>query len=658
MSDLSYNYDVSYVNISSFKPISDTNNPTIDTIQCLCSNQNGTILYCFATTNQNENGFEEGYIYRYDFGSEENCWIPYFDPTISTGPTAIPYSCITTNNLGNVVVFGTNNYYQGIDLEYMSTFYCSTNLTTINFYPQNVGNSESIYTPANNIIDVTVSGQLSDNTVNIIIITMYDCYLYTISGIGTANVNPSISTISTTAISSGSKGSDTRSFTSVSITNDGNFFALSSTNTKSNSVSSNSNSVYISGIYIFNYTTSITGYVCIQVLNNVDYPYSFSVSLSSYTSTSTNSTTVYDLTVVASSSNELQNNDMVILYETINFPTSPTDYGTSNSNNDSITLITNISNFYDLSGTLTNNSNEIIGFEPSNSGEFQIAFTPQDLFITNDYGVNWYQQPINILEDGEKYTSIGVTNYDPSGLLIFYLGTNQGHIWEIYTDISGVEFQTLDASNNPVATTVENFIQKVKSAYNNLQSNLDKSLFHFLMIWPYITNLLIKICISVAIFAPPPFDIGGAAVGVIIMVIFKLIYCLVIQQHCRNISFDPSSNINKEGDTRKFFILWNLGKFSTKHKIRQWLLKTFGYGELRFLIQKLIMEIYQDMMTEGEDLLEATKGAIAPYIEKLVLNLLQRLIPILANFRSRIYENIYEKIYNEVQKLTNNLEQI
>lgn len=629
MSDSSDNYyDTSCVNISSFQPISSTNEQTIGEIACICSDQSGNFIYCFATTSDSNSG----YIYKYDLVLKN--WIPYFD--LSSG--VIPFSCITTNNLGNIVVLCTINYYQGLNINYQSTIYCSTDGGSSFNYCQGVGASSNESNSSNNIIDVTISGLLANNTNNIICITESECYLFCMENIGSKSAELKPYDINISNISN--SNSANRIFTSISITNNGKFFALSST-IRNNDTNTNSTTlnVGISGIYIFSNFKSPTEYQCIQVFNNSDYPYSFYVSLSSYTSTSTKSTTVYDLTVVASDNySETENENMIILYETINYNDTLTSYGSSD--NDTITSISNQSDFYDVSGTLIDSNNQFIGFEPSNSGEFQIAFTPNDLFITNNYGVSWYQQDINVLQDGETYTSIGVTNYDPSGLLIFYLGTNQGQIWEIYTDISGVEYQLLDGSNNPIST-VENFVQRVKTAYNNVKNAIgnDPNLWNFLMITPYICTLF-------RFFVVIP---SGQAYLEILIIILRAIYILIV-------CFDPALdrvnfNVHKKNSTStknddkfvKSLLLWRLGIASCRYKVRKWFLNTFGIEELKSLIDTFVEEVEQNM-EEGDTLKQAIGVIIAPIILQFTIKLVDYLQKILNEVREDIINDITKTI--------------
>jgi hypothetical protein len=642
MSDSSDNYyDTSCVNISSFQSISSTNEQTIGEIACICSDQSGNFIYCFATTSDSNSG----YIYKYDLVLKN--WIPYFD--VSSG--VIPFSCITTNNLGNVVVLCTNNYYQGANINYQSTIYCSTDGGSNFNFCQGVGPQSNEPNYSNNIIDVTISGLLSNSTNNIICITETECYLYCMENIGSTNAEFKNYDVNLTNITN--SNSPFRIFTSVSITNDGKFFAISSTiSTMMPNTNSSTLNVGISGIYIFSNFKSPTEYQCIQFLNNSDYPYSFYVSLSSYTSTSTKSTTLYDLTVVASDNYlETGNENMTILYESINYNYSLTSYGTGD--NTTISSISNQSYFYDVSGSLIDSYNQFIGFEPSNSGEFQIAFTPSDLFITNNYGVSWYQQDINVLEDGETYTSIGVTNYDPSGLLIFYLGTNQGQIWEIYTDISGVEYQLLDGSNNPIISAVSNVVQKIKATYQEIQSALSshKSLFNFLMIWPYLVRELFKFIMFIATAGA---QLEIVALMFVVTMILRQIYKMVIvfDPVIKNINLEPSGNIDPSGNSKhhhhlnKFRIFWNLGVISTKHKIHEWLLNTFGIEELKSLIDTFLEEIEQNI-DEGNTLQVAIDNIITPIILEFTVKLVDYLQNLLSEFR--------EDIINDITKLITTL---
>jgi hypothetical protein len=656
MSDSSNNnYTVTTNNISSFEQKIGTIDLTIGEIGCICSDQSGSFIYCFATTT--DSSF--GYIYCYD--SATQMWDVYFD-----GSCSIPFSCITTNNEGNVVVACTNSYYQGGNSDKpQSTLYCSSDFGLSFPYFANF--------PAN-IIDVTISGNIENNsetTNNIVFITETECYCNCLTYKST-NQTASLDNVTVSLLNiQKADNSSTRIFTSVSITNNGSYFAVSSTNTNASlNDSTTLNDPTISGIYIFsNYSPSV-GYQCIQVLNNIQYPYSFFVSLSSYESTSTKSETYYDLTVIASNDNSSQseNTSMLILYYTTNYDEeSLTNYGTTNNN--TVTDINNQSDFYDVSGSLIDSNNQFVCFETSNSGEFQIVITPTELFITNNYGVSWYQQDINVLTDDETYTSLGVTSYDVNGMLTFYVGTNEGHIWQISTDISGVIIQILDGSTNTldgsVVTTVKKTVTTIKEIYNNIQSQLKshKSLLNFLMIWPYIIHKIVKDCIILMYLT----EQWWCAIFIMMFAVFgRWIYMMVVvwDPLVANLNLESSGNHDLSGNKRKksdfdeylnkqlakCFVLWFIGVRSTKQKIRQWFLTTFGIEEAKVLIETFIQEVKQNM-EKGDTFQEAVANIIAPLLMEVIKYLVIELHTEIEKIRTDIYKFIKKLINTFFSKI-------
>jgi hypothetical protein len=627
------NYDISCSEMSKFVNI--PNNETISKITCIASSQTGDYIYCYATTiNSSDNN--SGYIFFYDLAYQ--VWIPLYDLS-----SAIPFSCITTNNTGNAIVAGTNSYDTG---GYNSYIYASLNYGTYFGIAIELDN-DTTYNSDNNIVDVTTSGEFfSNNSYNILYITKYDCYTYNVSFDASSNTyTKQIGIINTSNIKN---TTGARSFTGISIVDDGSYFALSSTN--SNATGSDTLPVYnMCGIYIF-YSSNPDdignpncSYICVQVINSAEYPCSLYVTFTSYAQSNSNST-YYDLTVISSdsSNNDSQNYQQVIMYHTTDASEIIPD--SSFNSTDSVLAIdaSNQAIFYDLSQNIINPPNQFLGIESANSAEFEIAFTNNQIFITNNFGLDWYEQDINILNPDENYTTMAITNYASTGLLYFYLGTDQGNIWQISTDISGVEFTpTITEPSGNVIDDVENFKERVTAKYQELQNALSSSLMNFLMITPYVMKLFFFV--SMIISKIPGATAVVTPVSIAIELFIRAIYIIVV---CSDKQLnDVSFNVHKQNSTStksdsKFFkslILWRMGIMTTRYKVRQWILHSKIAQEIDYL------------KSEGESL----KVIIDNFMEQIAM----KLVKYIGNLMSKITTEINEDISKFIMNFFNKIEQ-
>uniref|UniRef100_A0A6C0DL19 Uncharacterized protein n=1 Tax=viral metagenome TaxID=1070528 RepID=A0A6C0DL19_9ZZZZ len=632
----SYNYDISCIEMNSFTNI--PNSETIVEITHIASSQTGDYIYCCATVNDSSDNNSGGYIFFYDLSYQT--WAPIYD---MSGP--IPFSCITTNDTGNVVLAGTNNYFDNYYGNFCSYIYGSLNYGV--YFGFNIQClSDNNYNSDYNIVDVTTSGLLSNNSYNILYITNFECCIYNISG-GTSNTGiDKAGIINTNNIKNST--STTRYFTGISIVNSGIYFALSSSNSSAASSDTTPPSAYIAGIYIFYINPSDLGttnnYSCVQVINSAEYPCSLYVTFTSYSES--NSNTYYDLTVI-SSNNDSQNYQEVIMYHTIDASEIPDS--SFNSSTDSVLAIdaSNQAIFYDVCENIINPPSQFLGIESSNSAEFEIAFTNNQIFITNNFGLDWYEQPINILNSDENYTTMAITNYASTGLLYFYLGTDQGNIWQISTDISGVEFTpTITEPSGNVVNDVENFKERVTAKYQELQNALTPSLMNFLMITPYVMKLFFFVSMIIS-------KIPGAAavvtpVSIAIEVTMRVIYIIVV---CSDKQLnDVSFNVHKRNSTStksdskffKSFILWRMGIITTRYKIRQWFSKE----------SKNITQEFLYLLSSGE----SYKVLIDNFMEKLVMKLVIYIGNLMTKITTELNEDISKFIMNIVNKIENGIE--
>jgi len=637
------NYDISSTKMNEF--INVPNNETISKITCIASSQTGDYIYCCATT-INSSGNDSGYIFFYDLAYQ--VWIPLYDLS-----SAIPFSCITTNNNGNAIVAGTNSYDTS---GYNSYIYASLNYGTYFGIVIELDN-DSTYNSENNIVDVTTSGEFfSNNSYNILYITKYDCYTYNVSFDASSNeYTKKVGIINTSNIKN---TTGVRSFTGISIVDDGSYFALSSSNVDI-SGSDTLPAYNISCIYIFyssnpdNIGNSNCSYICVQVINSAEYPCSLYVTFTSYAQSNGNST-YYDLTVISSNNNP-QNYQQVIMYHTTDASEIP---DSSFNSTDSVLAIdaSNQAIFYDLSQNIIENlPNSFLGIESANSAEFEIAFTNNQIFITNNFGLDWYEQDVNILNPDENYTTMAITNYASTGLLYFYLGTDQGNIWQISTDISGVEFtptiteptgNVIVGVNSTPLMSVENFKERVTSKYQELQNALTPSLMNFLMITPYVMKLFSFVSMIIS-------KIPGAAavvtpVSIAIEVTMRVIYIIVV---CSDKQLnDVSFNVHKRNSTStksdsKFFkslILWRMGIMTTRYKVRQWILK----------VKTDIIQEIDYLKSEGESL----KVIIDNFMEQLAMKLVKYIGNLMSKITTEINEDISKFIMNFFYKIEQEIE--